>query len=221
MQLEIKNLTTKRVCGTERIGSIYISGCDEFNHKFKKGICFLAGEIYEGGWSVADYLAKEAEGDSGKTEIFWNGELSSPHSVRERTYYVTDNYKNYERNKVSVEKNLKEIFKRKHLSIDYEMFVSMCELEKTGTFNRNINRTGHAFWFYSSILGLALGKKIITFPWISGQEMEIQSYRFNLLAKVSSELDCVIVVPVETAGIMNKNNLPENSYWFEVINMRG
>lgn len=41
MQLEIKNLTTKRVCGTERIGSIYISRCDKFNHKFKKGICFV------------------------------------------------------------------------------------------------------------------------------------------------------------------------------------
>lgn len=221
MELEIQNLSTNRICKTERMGSIYISQCDNFSYKFKEGICFIASEIYEGGWSVTDYLSRTENLEEQDVTLYWDKTLYSIKDIRNNTYYVTDNYGNYERNKFSVEQNLKKAFQTNHLNISYETFVSMCQLKEMGTFDRNINHTGHAFWYYSALLGMAWGKKIITFPWISRQEMGIQSYRFNLLAQVSFELECVIIIPVETKGLRDKNNLPKNPEWFEVIDMKG
>lgn len=219
MKLEIRNLSTKRRCKTEQMGSIYISKCDKFSHVFKEGICFIAGEIYEGGWSVTDFLSRKDEGDGSGVEICWNGENCSVEDIRETVYYVTDNCGNYERNGRTVEENLKEAFQLGKLDMDYETFVSMCELREMRTWDRSMNQTGHAFWFYSALIGLALGKKIVTFPWISRREMETQSYRFNLLAQLSWELDCIVIIPVETSGSINKNNLPKDLKWYEVINM--
>ncbi len=220
MKLEIRNLSTRRMCKTERMGSILISKCDGFSYVFKEGICFIAGKIYEGGWSVTDFLSREEENDIGGVEIYWDDKICAIEDIRKNVYYVTDNYNNYEMNKQSVEENIKEALQISQLDIDYENFISMCKLREMRTYTRNISHTGHAFWFYSALFGLALGKKIVTFPWISRQELETQSCRFDLLAQLSWKLDCIVIIPVETEGISNKSNLPRDSKWFEVINMK-
>lgn len=217
MKLEIRNLSTKRVCKTERMGSIYISKCNKFSYIFRTGICFIAGGIYEGGWSVTDFLSREEENDSSGAVLLWNEEVSTVEDIRDKTYYVSNNYNNYERNKQSVEENIRKVYKLDQINL--EEFISMCKFREMGTFDRNINCTGHAFWFYSALFGMALGKNIVTFPWISKQELETQSCRFNLLAELSWKLNCIVIIPVEAEGIANKSNLPHDTKWFEVISM--
>ena len=221
MELRIEHLTTNRICKTDIMGSIYISKCNNFSCKMNSGINFLAGNIYEGGWSVTDFLSREEKGDVLGTQIYLDNKLYPIEKVRKNVYYVTDNPRNLEKNKLSIKENIQQMFTQNTLKVDYETFVSMLELQEMKSFSQSMKYTGHAFLFYSAILGLASGKTIITFPWITEQELQTQRYRFNLLAQISFKLGCVVIVPVDKNGVRERDNMPLDPSSYNVIEMIG
>ncbi len=220
-ELEIKNLTTNRICKTKQMGSIFTSKCDDFSHTFSAGLTFLAGEIYDGGWSVADFLARPEEGDESAVELYWNGRKTSVEEIRKTVYYVSDNMCGLEHNKKTVEENLQDVFCEDKVGMDYETFVKTFQLRELARFDRRVLYTGHSFWFYTAVFGIGMGKRIIAYPWLSATEISVQSYRFNLLAKLATQFDFLVLVPAETKGVRVRRNLPENKQWYEVVQMRG
>jgi len=170
MKLTVKNYECYARPQNDMVGHIRDT-CYEFNYTFNTGIYFLTGEIDVGAWSFAYSLLDDARDAcvSHYESMTLNGNPVTLSELRKMSFHVGQ-YKMY--GKKSFEDVLKKTLKKSNINCSYEDMVNRFPFENmvAEASRWRMHFVNQKIWYISSLIGLALNKKIFVFPWLSKKD---------------------------------------------------
>jgi len=197
MDFEVKDFGCYARPQNDMIGRIRDS-CNDFSYKFTNGIYFLTGEIDIGAWSFAYSLTDTAKDTHVYyTSLLVNGISVDLDVVRNQTFHVGQ-YEMY--GKKTFESVLKKALKKSKNNRSYDDMLR--KFDRFGFDERPIeaeakrwrmNCVNRKIWYLSPLIGLALGKKIFVFPWLS--KKDYLSGFFQMAYDLLVDEDVIVIVP--------------------------
>lgn len=171
------------------------------NFTFTSGCNVMKGNYDKGCWTISYAIA------TCKKFSYKNSNEISIKKLKERSYYIGNIPKNlrifYKIN--TVEQLIRRGIKKSKTDLSYEWIVSSLQLEPM-MLKKSLLDTGKEIWIYSVAIGLANGKKIFCFPWLSNNDLKGQSSQIDMIARIVKKLEFIAILPVESTEIFNKDN---------------
>lgn len=184
MKVEIKDLTTFQNCSDYSIGTVK-HYCFNLNLKLHNGINFLLGSVMENGWLCSYVLAMAKKHSITQGSFYINDVLVDFNQIKRLSYYINKN----EMKLINRKKTMKRFLYDDKLLLEFN--IDSC-IKK-----RRFISLSHWSYLCSCIIGLSRGKQILCFPWIPNSEVNVQAYRFNLLAEYAKKNDVIVVIPTD------------------------
>lgn len=194
MIVKVEVLSTFHRCKHPLIGEV-ISGCDEYSAELYPGINFLFGDVFANGWACTYAISKGSRSGFFEGNFFVDNELISLNELRKLTYYVAYNEKKYLK-KIKLNTALNMCKDWSNIKDDVCKQFKLRDIDEDGyLMGRRFEQLSHSIYLCSCLLGIAKGKKIFCFPWLSESETLLQTYRFSLLSEYALKNDLIIIIP--------------------------
>jgi len=196
MQLTLKRYQTCAEPQNDMVGKITCV-CDEFSYSFSNGTYFLTGEVDSGAWSFADSLICADNKISQYTsyeEIALNGKNVDLSEVQKMSFSIGQ-YKTYGEKKF--ESILKHALKKSKSTYTVEDICKKFDFFGIDEWlkNQKMSLVNTKIWYLSAAIGLAMGKKIFVFPWLSNRTFRLyHGFIINTIHILNQE-DLLVFVP--------------------------
>lgn len=197
--LKIINYSAFAICRF-RDNMIYPSRTPQFSYTFKPGAYALIGQIDNGGWAFAYSLAAKSKKDlviEDSATFAVNGQSASLDQVRSLAHYV-GHYKTRETRfrHLTAKSMLEKAMRKGQPAFSMEQLKEMLGITEE-RYRRPLPYTGNEAWRITAAEGLALGKQIFCYPWMSNQYFKSYAYLSERLADICVQNNCILLMPLE------------------------
>ena len=177
--------------------------------EFKTGINFITGGLHEcgpglsytlckGRLSENEYNVDKVGKDGHCKEFCLDDEIITLKQLQQMTYFITGEDKHNWLTKNYYGKTVMQNLKiaEKNRGVDINEIIDTFDLDER--VHRNIGRLSGNRYRYSTAIGIAYGKKILCYPWLSCAEMPVDIF-YSVLSKKAEDDNLIIIAPVEDA----------------------
>jgi len=176
------------------------------NYIFTPGINKLVGEIDSGNWAISYLLSmyKYRPGNfvlSEPCQAIVNDEIISLKQLSEISCYMDRRYPLFSA-KTSVRKLIMKGLKHSQSNYSYEELRQLFDLDSQRV-ERPLSQVGNEVFRAMAAIGLAYGKEIYCFPWLSHMRFEYYNRNMTGVLEILADLKKVAIVPVGAAPLEN------------------
>ncbi|MDD4414256.1 MAG: hypothetical protein PHR14_06880 [Oscillospiraceae bacterium] len=198
-ELSVYNFSSFAIC--RFCDRVFPSHTPEFTYTFKPGVYALTGQIDNGGWAFTYSLTPLNEDDIciyNSPKYLYDGKNVSIDYIRSISYYL-GHYTNNQ--SVSAKKQLEVLVNSGTVQTSLNEIKDMFGLTEE-RFDRPLNMTGNEIWRITAAIGLAQGKKIFCYPWMTNNQLKPLVYATQKLADVFFKNNCILFLPVENSSLV-------------------
>ena len=214
MKLSFDKLSGYAICRFR--DNIYLSNISEFSYTFKSGAYALVGQIDNSGWGISYSLSpickkdvyinrwtKDRINDNMNISKFYlnDKEVTLKH-LQSISCYL-GHYVSGKRNLLdsSAKNQLTRAIRKENSKYSMEELKSMFGLTEE-RFDRPLYMTGNEVWRITAAVGLANGKRIFCFPWLTNNYLKPLIYAIEKMAEIIKKNDGILLLPVENADLI-------------------
>lgn len=207
MKLEIRNFSCWSIC--KYYEQVYPSRTPRFSYTFLPGIYALTGQINNGGWAFTYALSPYRKNKRNSIlygqpeynpEYYIDDQPVNMETLREMTcvlgQYRPRWYAKLGFRDESGGSRLKKALTKGNTGHTYEELVDKLELDE-GRLSRRIDHTGNERWRITMAIGLAEGRKIFCYPWMTSSEFKIKPYTTSMMGKLIAADGGILLIPIE------------------------
>lgn len=202
--LGITNYSGFAICKF-RNNMIYPSDTPRFSYTFKPGAYALVGQIDNGGWAFTYSLTAKHKKElviEKSSKFAMDGQPVSIDQVRSLSYYVGHyTTKDTRFRHLTAKRMLEKAIQKKHSSFSMDQLKYMLGLTEE-RFCTPLSHTGNEAWRITAAEGLALGKQIFCYPWMSNQYFKSYAYLSEKLAGICIQNNCILLMPLENSDLV-------------------
>lgn len=168
-------------------------------YTFSSGVNNLVGEIDSGNWAVS-YLLSMYEhrpkdfilGENPKITV--NDKLLSLNEISEISCYMDELYPLFS-SKSSIKKSIIKGLKQGKSSYSYDNIKNLFDLDSQRV-EHSLKGVGNERFRAMAAIGLACGKEIFCFPWLSNRRFESYHENLTTLLQILEKLGKTVIIPV-------------------------
>lgn len=198
--LQVTDYSAFAVCRF-RDNVMYPSETPKFSYTFKPGAYALIGQIDNGGWTFTYSLAAKRKQEivlREESSFAIDGQPVSFDMVRSLAHYVGDfAEKKALFHRHTAQKMLKKAVQKGNSAFSIDQLKEMLGLTEE-RYHRPLPYTGNEAWRITAAEGLALGKQIFCFPWMSDQSFKVYAYLSERLADICAQNGSILFMPLES-----------------------
>jgi len=208
MILTLKNFSVNAFCKFQ--SKAYTSCTPDFSYTFKPGAYALVGQIDHGGWAVSYALAPidkkdiyiHKSEDEDRLMFYVDNQEVSLDYLRTLShhlgFYTLKKSAAYNK---SAKKQLAKAIKSGTSQYTLNELKEMFGLTEE-RFKRPLHMTGNEAWRITAAVGLAAGKKIFCFPWLTNNYLKPLTYAIEKMAEIIRQDNGILLLPVENADLV-------------------
>lgn len=192
-------------------GYIYCRSCfycchdtlsSDTTYTLSTGINRMIGDIDSGNWSISYLLSmyKYRHKDFvlfDKPSLAVNGELISIDELCSLACYMDDKFYPLFSSRKTVKKLIEDGLKHRKSNYTYEEIKSIFGLDSQRVECR-VAQVGNEKFRAMAAIGLAYGKEIFCFPWLSNKRFESYHQNISKLLECLENLGKIVIVPIGT-----------------------
>ncbi|WP_084783439.1 ATP-binding cassette domain-containing protein [Paenibacillus sp. FJAT-26967] len=176
--------------------------CEQFTYEFNSGKIYgVIGECGSGGWALSYCLSGKVKAQHG--EIVINQSRVDQNQIINYGSYVGEGTSSRmffkER---TVRQQIKQGLERRNSKYTFQEIVDLFELSSS-RLNRSLRYISNERWNASIAIGLANGKSIFCFPWLSTGWIQSIQGRINTCARILKDRGAIIIIPTSKKDTLN------------------